>query len=88
MQKLALIEVVMDELGAILHEAVGLSAETRTRLIRAQANAARVDIAQREIVNLMRHGQVVPHTRRLARQYAEDMPMNESAISSAADGWE
>jgi hypothetical protein len=88
MQKLALIEVVMDELGAILADASGLSADTRRRLIRAQANAARVDIAQREIVNLMRHGAVVAHTRRLARQYAEDMPMNEAASSSSTESWE
>lgn len=70
--KLPLIERVANEIAAVLIEERGLSDGSRERLIRAQADAARVDIAQRQVCNLLRLSEVTDYTARRMRMAGMD----------------
>ena len=70
--KLPLIERVANEITAVLIEDKTLSDASRERLIRAQADAARVDISQRQVINLMRLSEITDYTQRRMRQAGMD----------------
>lgn len=70
--KLPLIERVANEIAAVLIEDRALCDVSRERLIRAQADAARVDIAQREVINLLRLSEITDYTQRRMRQMGDE----------------
>lgn len=70
--QLALIERVANDIAAVLIEERGMSDAGRERLIRAQSNAERVDIAQREIVNRLRLDEITDYTKRRRRAAGMD----------------